>query len=55
MFKGNRSTLTGASGPTRLAVNVTNHSSGCRTTVYSSNTVTGGKGLTNITVTPSSP
>lgn len=43
-----------ASGPTRLAVNVTNHGSGCRTTVHSSDTVTGGEGLTNITVTPSS-
>lgn len=52
IFRNNRSTLTGASGSTRLAVNVTNNSSGCRTTVHSSNTVTGGRGLTNITVTP---
>ncbi|MFJ4466795.1 right-handed parallel beta-helix repeat-containing protein [Streptomyces sp. NPDC089424] len=52
VFRDNRSTLTGASGSTRLAVNVTNNSSSCRTTVYSSNTVTGGRGLTNITVTP---
>ncbi|MFD7439403.1 nitrous oxide reductase family maturation protein NosD [Streptomyces sp. NPDC059861] len=52
VFRNNRSTLTGASGSTRLAVNVTNNSSSCRTTVYSSNTVTGGRGLTNITVTP---
>jgi hypothetical protein len=52
VFKGNRSTLTGATGSTRLAIDVTNYGTGCRTTVYSSNTLTGGKGLTNITVTP---
>ncbi|MFG2355773.1 right-handed parallel beta-helix repeat-containing protein [Streptomyces sp. NPDC048521] len=52
VFKGNKSTLTGATGSTRLAINVTNSSASCRTTVYSSNTVTGGKGLTNVPVTP---
>ncbi|KUN03896.1 sheath polysaccharide-degrading enzyme [Streptomyces yokosukanensis] len=50
VFKGNKSTLTGATGATQLAIDVTNNSSGCKTTVYSSNTVTGGKGLTNIPV-----
>ncbi|MFI1764925.1 right-handed parallel beta-helix repeat-containing protein [Streptomyces sp. NPDC020800] len=52
VFRNNRSTLTGATGSTRLAINVTNYGADCRTTVYSSNTVTGGRGLTNITVTP---
>ncbi|GHD97693.1 right-handed parallel beta-helix repeat-containing protein [Streptomyces alanosinicus] len=52
VFKGNKSTLAGATGATRLAINVTNFSTSCKTTVYSSNTVTGGKGLTNIPVTP---
>ncbi|MFJ6660081.1 right-handed parallel beta-helix repeat-containing protein [Streptomyces sp. NPDC091377] len=52
VFRGNRSTLTGATGSTQLAINVTNNSAGCRTTVHSSNTTTGGKGLTNIPVTP---
>ncbi|MET8581678.1 right-handed parallel beta-helix repeat-containing protein [Streptomyces collinus] len=52
VFKGNKSTLTGAGGSTRLAIDVTNAGTNCRTTVYSSNTVTGGKGLTNIPVTP---
>ncbi|MEV7191737.1 right-handed parallel beta-helix repeat-containing protein [Streptomyces sp. NPDC093510] len=52
VFRGNRSTLTGATGDKRLAINVTNHSDSCRTTVYASNTVTGGRGLTNIPVTP---
>lgn len=52
VFRDNASDLTGATGATQLAVNVTNSSSSCRTTVYGSNTVTGGKGLTNITVTP---
>ncbi|MEU7408125.1 right-handed parallel beta-helix repeat-containing protein [Streptomyces sp. NPDC042638] len=51
VFRGNRSALTGATGSTRLAIDVTNNSPDCRTTVYSSNTVTGGKGLTNIPVT----
>ncbi|MER7518719.1 right-handed parallel beta-helix repeat-containing protein [Streptomyces sp. NPDC126499] len=52
VFRGNRSDLTGATGAKRLAVHVTNHSGGCPTTVYASNTVTGGYGLTNIAVTP---
>ncbi|MFJ5830390.1 right-handed parallel beta-helix repeat-containing protein [Streptomyces sp. NPDC093089] len=52
VFRGNHSNLTGATGPQRLAINVTNQSAGCTTTVYASNTVTGGNGLTNITVTP---
>lgn len=30
---------------------MTNFSAGCPTTVYSSNTMTGGKRLTNVTVT----
>ncbi|MFJ8665933.1 right-handed parallel beta-helix repeat-containing protein [Streptomyces sp. NPDC093600] len=52
VFRGNRSDLTGASGAKRLAIYVTNQSDSCRTTVYGSNTVTGGRGLTNIAVTP---
>lgn len=52
VFRGNTSDLTGATGDKRLAVNVTNLSASCPTTVHSSNTVTGGRGLTNIPVTP---
>ncbi len=52
IFKGNASNLTTATGATRLAIDVTNFGADCPTTVNSSNTVTGGKGLTNITVTP---
>ncbi|MET8840921.1 right-handed parallel beta-helix repeat-containing protein [Streptomyces rubiginosohelvolus] len=52
VFRNNSSNLTGATGDKQLAINVTNNSSSCRTTVYASNTVTGGKGLTNIAVTP---
>lgn len=52
VFRGNKSNLTGATGDKQLAINVTNYSGSCRTTVYASNTVTGGKGLTNIPVTP---
>ncbi|MFI7317321.1 right-handed parallel beta-helix repeat-containing protein [Streptomyces venezuelae] len=52
VFRANRSTLTGATGDKQLAINVTNQSGSCRTTVYASNTVTGGRGLTNIEVTP---
>ncbi|MYY83470.1 MULTISPECIES: right-handed parallel beta-helix repeat-containing protein [unclassified Streptomyces] len=52
VFRANRSTLTGATGDKQLAINVTNHSTSCRTTVYASNTVTGGRGLTNVAVTP---
>ncbi|MEV7403843.1 right-handed parallel beta-helix repeat-containing protein [Streptomyces sp. NPDC091267] len=52
VFRDNTSDLSGASGTGQLAFNVTNYSTSCPTTVYSSNTVTGGKGLTNIAVTP---
>ncbi|MFD7440304.1 right-handed parallel beta-helix repeat-containing protein [Streptomyces sp. NPDC059909] len=52
VFRGNHSDLTGATGSGRLAINVTNHSGSCPTTVHASNTVTGGNGLTNIPVTP---
>ncbi|QES41025.1 sheath polysaccharide-degrading enzyme [Streptomyces venezuelae] len=52
VFRANRSTLTGATGDKQLAINVTNQSTSCKTTVYASNTVTGGRGLTNIPVTP---
>jgi hypothetical protein len=52
VFRGNTSDLRGASGTKQLAINVTNYSSSCPTTVYAGNTVTGGKGLTNIPVTP---
>ncbi|MFF3752198.1 sheath polysaccharide-degrading enzyme [Streptomyces sp. NPDC002018] len=52
VFRSNTSDLRGSTGAQQLAVNVTNSGSGCRTTVHSSNTVTGGKGLTNIAVTP---
>ncbi|MBT2430330.1 right-handed parallel beta-helix repeat-containing protein [Streptomyces sp. ISL-112] len=52
VFRGNTSNLSGATGDRQLAINVTNNSAGCRTTVYASNTVTGGSGLTNVTVTP---
>ncbi|MFD3916555.1 sheath polysaccharide-degrading enzyme [Streptomyces sp. NPDC058603] len=52
VFRSNTSDLRGSTGANQLAVNVTNNSSSCRTTVYASNTVTGGKGLTNVTVTP---
>ncbi|MGH4027551.1 right-handed parallel beta-helix repeat-containing protein [Actinomycetota bacterium Odt1-20B] len=52
VFRANKSDLTGASGDKQLAINVTNSSGSCTTKVYASNTVTGGKGLTNIEVTP---
>ncbi|MGW1108357.1 right-handed parallel beta-helix repeat-containing protein [Streptomyces sp. NPDC002540] len=52
VFRNNTSDLSGAKGDKQIAFNVTNYSTSCPTTVYSSNTVTGGKGLTNITVTP---
>ncbi len=52
VFRNNSSNLTDATGDKQLAVNVTNSGPDCRTTVYASNTVTGGKGLTNIAVTP---
>ncbi|MEC4019742.1 right-handed parallel beta-helix repeat-containing protein [Streptomyces sp. H27-D2] len=47
VFRGNRSDLNGASGSGRYAINVFNYSSSCKTTVSSSNTVSGGKGLVN--------
>ncbi|MFD3646860.1 right-handed parallel beta-helix repeat-containing protein [Streptomyces cyaneofuscatus] len=52
VFRNNTSNLSGATGDRQLAVNVTNDSATCRTTVYASNTVTGGRGLTNVPVTP---
>ncbi|MFD3789628.1 right-handed parallel beta-helix repeat-containing protein [Streptomyces cyaneofuscatus] len=52
VFRNNTSNLSGATGDRQLAVNVTNNSASCRTTVYASNTVTGGRGLTNVPVTP---
>ncbi|AQU65238.1 right-handed parallel beta-helix repeat-containing protein [Streptomyces niveus] len=52
VFRGNRSDLTGATGDKQLAINVTADTASCRTTVHSNNTVTGGRGLTNIAVTP---
>lgn len=52
VFRNNTANLSGATGDRQLAINVTNNSATCRTTVHASNTVTGGKGLTNITVTP---
>lgn len=52
VFRNNISDLSGSTGNKQIAFNVTNYSASCPTTVYSSNTATGGKGLTNITVTP---
>ncbi|MFJ7491321.1 right-handed parallel beta-helix repeat-containing protein [Streptomyces sp. NPDC097727] len=52
VFRNNTSDLTGSTGDKQIAFNVTNHSASCPTTVYGSNTVTGGRGLTNIGVTP---
>lgn len=52
VFRGNASDLSGSTGDKRIAVNVTNLGASCPTTVHASNTVTGGNGLTNITVTP---
>ncbi|MCX4667938.1 right-handed parallel beta-helix repeat-containing protein [Streptomyces sp. NBC_01381] len=52
VFRANKSDLTGSTGDKQMAINVTNYSDNCKTTVYASNTVTGGKGLTNIKVTP---
>ncbi len=52
VFRGNKSDLNGAKGSSRLAINVTNYDANdCKATVYASNTVSGGKGLTNIKVT----
>uniref|UniRef100_A0AAU2VXU9 Right-handed parallel beta-helix repeat-containing protein n=1 Tax=Streptomyces sp. NBC_00008 TaxID=2903610 RepID=A0AAU2VXU9_9ACTN len=52
VFRDNTSDLSGSTGDKRIAFNVTNYSASCPTTVYASNTVTGGNGLTNIAVTP---
>ncbi|MFJ6461030.1 right-handed parallel beta-helix repeat-containing protein [Streptomyces sp. NPDC091387] len=52
VFRGNTSDLSGSKGDKQLAFNITNYSTSCATTVRGSNTVTGGKGLTNISVTP---
>ncbi|MFD7493192.1 right-handed parallel beta-helix repeat-containing protein [Streptomyces sp. NPDC059832] len=52
VFRGNTSDLTGSKGDKQIAINVTNYGASCPAAVHSSNTVTGGKGLTNITVTP---
>ncbi|WP_406167647.1 right-handed parallel beta-helix repeat-containing protein [Streptomyces sp. NBC_00996] len=52
VFRSNTSDLTGTTGDQQLAINVTNYGASCRTTVHATNTVTGGRGLTNITVTP---
>jgi hypothetical protein len=52
VFRGNVSDLTGSTGANQLAIDVTNAAAGCVTTVFSSNTVTGGKGLTDVPVTP---
>lgn len=48
VFRNNRSDLTGATGPTRYAIDVTAYAPGsCPTTVTADNTVTGGRGLVN--------
>ncbi|MEW2176474.1 right-handed parallel beta-helix repeat-containing protein [Streptomyces sp. NPDC005406] len=52
VFRDNASDLSGSTGDKQLAVNVTNSGANCPTTVYASNTVTGGRGLANIPVTP---
>ncbi|MGN5633218.1 right-handed parallel beta-helix repeat-containing protein [Streptomyces sp. AC154] len=52
VFRDNTSDLSGSTGDKRIAFNITNYSASCPTTVYASNTVTGGNGLTNIAVTP---
>ncbi|WP_328316920.1 right-handed parallel beta-helix repeat-containing protein [Streptomyces sp. NBC_00388] len=53
VFRSNTSDLSGDPGPLALAFNITNYAAGdCPTTVYASNTVTGGKGLANIAITP---
>ena len=51
VFRSNTSDPRGATGDKQLAINVTNAGGSCGTTVYASNTVTGGKGLTNVPVT----
>lgn len=48
VFRGNHSDLNGATGPGRWAFNITNYDpTSCPVTITSSNTVTGGRGLTN--------
>ncbi|MFE2724217.1 right-handed parallel beta-helix repeat-containing protein [Kitasatospora sp. NPDC059327] len=48
VFRGNRSDLTGATGATRYAIDVTAYAAGsCPTTVTADNTVVGGRGLVN--------
>ncbi|MBD0675505.1 right-handed parallel beta-helix repeat-containing protein [Streptomyces sp. CBMA156] len=48
VFRGNRSDLTGATGPDRYAIDVTNHDPAtCPVTIGAGNTVTGGRGLVN--------
>ncbi|MFI2609700.1 right-handed parallel beta-helix repeat-containing protein [Kitasatospora sp. NPDC018619] len=47
VFRGNRSDLTGATGPDRYAIDVTNYAATCKVTVAADNTVTGGRGLVN--------
>ncbi|MEI8409322.1 MULTISPECIES: cellulase family glycosylhydrolase [unclassified Kribbella] len=48
VFRGNRSDLNGATGSGRYAFNITNYNaSSCKVTIDRSNTVTGGRGLTN--------
>lgn len=48
VFRGNHSDLTGASGSTQYAINITDYNvSSCPATVDSTNTVIGGNGLTN--------
>ncbi|MFG3226828.1 right-handed parallel beta-helix repeat-containing protein [Kitasatospora sp. NPDC048194] len=47
VFRGNRSDLTGATGPDRYAIDVTNYSASCPVTIGAGNTVTGGRGLVN--------
>ncbi|MFE6777316.1 nitrous oxide reductase family maturation protein NosD [Streptomyces sp. NPDC057702] len=47
-FRGNRSDLSGSTGPDRYAINVTHYDArSCPVTVTGDNTVTGGRGLTN--------
>lgn len=48
VFRDNRSDLTGATGSGRYAFNITNYdAAGCTVTVARSNTMTGGRALTN--------
>ncbi|MDH6707840.1 nitrous oxidase accessory protein NosD [Kitasatospora sp. MAA19] len=47
VFRGNRSDLTGATGPDRYAIDVTDYAAACPVTIGPGNTVTGGRGLVN--------